>query len=34
VAGITTETRTWGAFIRKSAMSASLKPRTANFAAL
>jgi hypothetical protein len=32
--GITTETCTWGAFTRKSSISASEKPFTANFAAL
>ena len=32
--GITTDTLTWGAFTRRSVMSASLKPFTANLAAL
>ena len=31
--GMTTETPTWGAWIRKSAISASVKPFTANLAA-
>ena len=32
--GRTTATRTWGALVRRSSMSASLNPRTANFAVL
>jgi hypothetical protein len=31
--GITTETLMWGALMRKSAINASVKPFTANFAA-
>ena len=31
--GITTATRTWGALVRRSSMSASVKPFTANLAA-
>ena len=32
--GITTATRTWGALVRRSSISASEKPFTANLAAL
>jgi len=32
--GMTTAARTWGAWVRRSSMSASVKPRTANLAVL